>query len=99
MKRRDFLKLLTVVPLAPNVLAVVPKEPEKFVGMPDDLCISFGDSDDFIWFDEEPDWKSYTFTFPVVSGETAWVHTFYRVNSEGKYEIIAKYSGLSHNWS
>lgn len=27
MKRRDFLKLLTVVPLAPSVLTVMPKEP------------------------------------------------------------------------
>jgi len=35
MKRRDFLKILTVAPLAPSVLAAIPalpRPPEKLVG-------------------------------------------------------------------
>lgn len=47
MKRRDFLKILTVAPLAPSVLAAIPalpKTPEKLIG----------NSIDWVMYDEEP---------------------------------------------
>lgn len=82
MKRRDFLKLLTVVPLAPSVLAAAPKDPEKSVGMPDDLCISF-DAAELAYF--------YVGADLGESGSNC-TYTLYGITNDGNYVKIDDYS-------